>query len=130
MEGFYYKLRQIESYDNRINQLTVDLNGLPSSSASSSVAFTSNINGAKSRRSALIGGFDAYERYLYYQSASYETSSYGEFWPTTWPKANSTKPYTNVSPTSSVGISWYEGALASASVFDTSNENSINRLRS
>ena len=128
LQGFYYKLRQIESYDNRINQLTIDLNGLPSSSASSSAAFTNNIEGAKNRRSALIGGFDAYERYLYYQSASYESSSYGEFWPTTWPKANSTKPYTNVSPTSSVGVQWYEGALASASVYDQSNDNSINRL--
>ena len=128
LQGFYYKLRQIESHDNRINQLTINLNGLPSSSASSSLAFITNIDTAKNRRSALIGSFDAYERYLYYQSASYESSSYGEFWPTTWPKSNNTKPYVNVPSTSSVGVEWYEGALASASLFDTNNNNSISKL--
>lgn len=128
LQGYYYKLRQIESQDNRINQLTIDLNGLPSSSASSSIAFVSNIDSAKNRKSSLISGFDAYERYLYYESASYETSSYGDFWPTTWPKSTNTKPYTNVSPTSSIGLEWYEGALSSASVFDASNDTSISKL--
>ena len=121
VRGFYYKLRQIESYDARIKQLTTDLNGLPSSSASSSLAFTSNLQTTRNRRSAILGGFDAYERYLYYESASYESSSYGEFWPTTWPKSNSSKPYVNVPSTSSQGVAWFDGAIASASVYDISN---------
>lgn len=127
LRGFYYKLRQIESYDARINQLTVDLNGLPSSSASGSVAFTTNLQTARDRRSAVLGGFDAYERYLYYESASYESASYGEFWPTTWPKSTSTKPYTNVPSTSSVGVLWFEGAVLSASLYDAGNVKNLRR---
>ncbi len=121
VRAFYYKLRQVESYNIRINQLTVDLNGLPSSSATSSTAFISNLQTARNRRSAVIGSFDAYERYLYYESASYESSSYGEFWPTTWPKSTSIKPYTNVPTTSSMGVDWFEGAISSASLYDTNN---------
>ena len=127
LQGFYYKLRQIENYNIRINELTVDLNGLPSSSASSSAAFLTNLESAKSKRSAVIGSFDAYERYMYYESASYESASYGEFWPTTWPKLNNTKPYTNVSTTSSIGVDWLNGALESASLFDVTNGNSLRK---
>ena len=125
LRNFYYKLRQIEAFDARIKQLTTDLSGLPSSSVSSSAAFTNNVQTTKNRRSAVLGGFDAYERYLYYESASYESASYGEFWPTTWPKSTSTKPYTNVPSTSSQGVLWFEGAIASASVYDTSNAKSL-----
>lgn len=127
LQGFYYKLRQLESYDSRIKQLTTDLNGLPSSSFSSSAIFTTNLETTRNRRSAILGAFDAYERYLYYESASYETSSYGEFWPTTWPKVTSTKPYVNAPTTSSEGVSWFEGAIASASVYDADNTKSIIR---
>lgn len=127
LRGFYYKLQQIESFDNRIKELTTDLTGLPSSSATSSAAFLNNISLTQNRRSAVIGAFDAYERYLYYESASYVTNSYGEFWSTTWPKTNSTKPYTNYSVTSSQGLSWLDGAIQSASIYDASNVKSLNR---
>lgn len=127
LRGFYYKLQQIEFFDNRIKALTTDLNGLPNSSVTSSTTFINNLSIAQNRRSAVIGAFDAYERYLYYESASYVTSSYGEFWPTTWPKSNSTKPYINFPTTSSQGLSWFEGAISSASVYDASNIKSLLR---
>lgn len=127
LQGFSYKLKSIESYNDRIKQLTVDLNGLPSSSASGSTAFLANIETTKNRRSAIIGGLDAYERYLYYESASYESSSFGEFWPATWPKSNTTKPYVNVSVTSSEGVSWFTGAIQSASIHDASNVKNLAR---
>ena len=127
LRGFYYKLQQLEFFDNRIKSLTTDLNGLPSSSVSSSAAFITNLTLARNRRSAVIGTFDAYERHLYYESASYVTSSYGEFWPTTWPKSNNTKPYINVPTTSSQGLTWYEGAINSASIYDGSNIKSLLR---
>ena len=73
--NFENKIRLIESYDAKIASLTTDLTGLPSSSASSSAAFSSNILTNVKRKSAVLGGLDAYERYLYYESASYETSS-------------------------------------------------------
>jgi hypothetical protein len=88
--NFENKIRLIESYDARIAAITTDLNGLPNSAASASNAFNSNILTNIKRKNTVIGGFDAYERYLYYESASYETSSYGEFYPSTWPKSGST----------------------------------------
>lgn len=127
LESFQYKIQLIDSYDTRIRELTTDLSGLPSSAASASNAFVSNIQTTRARKSGIIGGFDAYEKYLYYESASYESSSYGEFWPTTWPKSNDSKPYINYSATSSQAVSWYEGAIASASLYDNANLTSLSR---
>ena len=125
--NFRYKLRLIESYDARVAALTTDLNGLPNSATSASNAAQTNILANAKRKSSVIGGFDAYERYLYYESASYETSSYGEFYPTTWPKSNSTKPFTNLPVTSSEAVEWYNGAIASASMYDANNVDSLLR---
>ena len=125
--NFRYKLRLIESYDARVAALTTDLNGLPNSSTSASNAAQTNILINAKRKSSVIGGFDAYERYLYYESASYETSSYGEFYPSTWPKSNSTKPFTNLPVTSSEAVEWYNGAISSASLYDGNNTNSLLR---
>ena len=127
IKNFKYKLRLIENYDATIASLSTDLNGLPGSAASSSLAFTANITTNQTRKSAVIGGFDAYESYLYYSSASYETSSFGEFWPTTWPKQNSAIPYTNYSATSSQAELWYEGAIASASLYDLNNIDALSK---
>ena len=128
LEGFKYKIQLIDSYDARINELTTDLNGLPDSAASASNAFVNNIQTTRARKSAIIGAFDSYERYLYYESASYESSSYGEFWPTTWPKSNNTKPYINYSATASQAVSWYEGAIESASLYDNNNQTSLTKV--
>ena len=127
LENFKHKLTLIESFDARIASLTTNLTGLPSSSASSSTAFTTNIETNKARKSSVIGSLDSYERYLYYQSASYETSSFGEFYPTTWPKQNSSIPYINYSVTSSEGIAWYEGSISSASLYDANNINNLKK---
>lgn len=125
LESFEYKIQLIDAYDARINELTTDLNGLPASAASASDAFVNNIQVTRARKSGVLGGLDSYEKYLYYESASYESSSYGEFWPTTWPKSNDSKPYVNYSATSSQAISWYEGAIASASLYDNNNQASL-----
>ena len=127
LNNFRYKLQLIESYDARISELTSDLNGLPSSSASSSLAFTTNIATNRQRKSSVIGSFDSYERYLYYQSASYETSSFGEYWPSTWPKQNDAQPYTLYSVTSSEAEDWFTGAVASASLHDKNNDDALSR---
>jgi len=125
--NFNNKLRLIESYDARIATLTTELNGLPNSAASASTAFTGNVATNIKRKSAIIGGFDSYERYLYYESSSYESSSYGEFYPTTWPKSNSTKPYVNLSYTSSEASEWYAGAISSASMYDLENSDALSK---
>lgn len=128
LHNFRYKLQLLESYTARIEDLTTNLTGLVSSSVTGSTYFQSNIVDAKTKRSALLGSFDGYEKYLYYNSSSYETSSYGEFYPSTWPKINNAKPYVNYSTTSSQAEDWFDGILTSASLFDQNNPNSLQKL--
>lgn len=126
--NFHYKMQLLENYDARIKQLTTDLQGLPSSSVSSSTYFQNNVIDAQTKRAALIGSFDGYEKYLYYESSSYVTNSFGEYYPTTWPKSNSTKPYTNYSSTSSQAVDWFDGIITSASLYDQNNINALYKL--
>lgn len=128
LQNFKYKLQLLENYNSRIDQLTTSLNGLLSGSASSSFYYTENVTDATTKRAALLGGFDSYERYLYFESSSYESSSYGEFYPTTWPKSNNTKPYTNYSVTSSQAEEWFDGIITSASLYDQNNEKALYKL--
>ena len=126
--NFKYKMQLVESYDARISALSTDLNGLPSSSVSSSLYFQSNIQDSRNKKAALLGSFDGYEKYLYYESSSYETSSYGEFYPSTWPKSNSSKPYVNYAVTSSQVEDWFDGIYSSASLFDQNNDKALYKL--
>lgn len=128
LENFKYKMKLIEFYDQRIYDLTIGLTGLPNSSISESLSFRTNVIDNQNKRSTVIGNFDSYEQYLYFQSSSYETSSYGEFYPTTWPKSNSTKPFTNYSVTSSQAEEWFTGIISSASLFDFNNQNALTKL--
>ena len=126
--NFKYKLELIENYSSRIGELTTGLIGLPSSSVSGSIYFQSNVVDAQTKRAAILGSFDGYEKYLYYESSSYVSSSYGEFYPTTWPKSTSTKPYTNYSVSSSQVETWFDGIITSASIFDQNNDKALYRL--
>lgn len=128
LHNFRYKMELLESYNARIQQLSTNLTGLPSSSVSSSQYFQTNVIDAETKKTALIGSFDGYEKYLYYQSSSYVTNSFGEFYPTTWPKSNSTTPYTNYSATSSQVESWFEGIISSASIYDQNNSKALYKL--
>jgi len=65
---------------------------------------------------------------MHYQSSSYETSSYGEFYPSTWPKQNPNKPYINYSITASQSEDWFEGILTSASLYDANNDKALYKL--
>ncbi len=125
LKNFKYKLQLIESYDARLSSLTTGLDGLPSSSVSASIHFLSNVQTTTSQREQLLGNMDTYEHYLFYQSSSYETSSYGEFYPTTWPKYTTIKPHSNYSVTSSQAQEWFLGMEASASLFDQNNPHSL-----
>lgn len=126
--NFKFKIDLLESYDSRIASLGTDLSGLPSSSVTSSIYFQSNVLDAQNKRSALIGSMDGYEKYLLYGSSSYVSNSFGEFYPTTWPKSNSTKPYALYSVSSSAVSDWFDGIIVSASLFDQNNNNSLNKL--
>lgn len=126
--NFRYKVQLLESYDARIAQLTTDLSGLSNSNSTGSFYFLKNVTDSKNKKAALLGTFDSYEKYLYYNSSSYESSSYGEFYPTTWPKQNSEKPYVLYNTTSSQVEDWFEGITASASLYDYNNPNSLQKL--
>jgi hypothetical protein len=128
LENFRYKMTLLESYNARIAELTTNLNGSPNSSVTGSITYQTNVINAQTKRAALIGTFDSYEKYLYNQSSSYETSSYGEFYPTTWPKSNSTHPYVNYSVTSSAVEEWWDGIYSSASLYDQNNDQALYRL--
>ena len=126
--NFKYKIQLLEAYDARITTLTTGLNGLPSSSVTSSVYFTSNLLDAKNKKAALLGSMDGYEKYLYFESSSYVTSSFGEFYPSTWPKSNSSKPYVNYSYSSSQAEEWFDGIISSASLYDQNNDKALYQL--
>jgi len=128
LENFKYKMSLLENYDARIAELTTNLIGSPNSSVTGSATYQTNVINAQTKRAALIGSFDSYEKYLYNQSSSYESSSYGEFYPTTWPKTTITKPYVNYSVTSSQVEEWWDGIYSSASLYDQNNEQALYRL--
>lgn len=128
LHNFKYKMQLLENYDAKIVQLTTGLTGLSNSSSTGSAYYQSNVIDAQTKRAALLGTFDGYENYLYNQSSSYESSSYGEFTPTTWPKSTSAVPHINYSYSSSQAEDWFDGIVSSASLFDITNDNALYKL--
>ncbi len=138
IKNFEYKVQLLEYYDGILNSLSTSLTGLVSSSVTSSAIFVSQSSGYQQKKEALIGTFDGFERYMYYQSSSYVTNSFGEFLDMAWPKTGSltsypytsslAKPYTLLPSTSSIVENWLEGLLSSASLYDQNNANAIIKL--
>lgn len=126
--NFKYKLQLLELYDSRINAVTTNLTGLVSSSVSGSAINLSDAHIYTNKRREIINGFDEYERFMYYQSGSYVSNSFGEFDSMTWPKANNTLPYVNYPTTASAAITWFDGTMASASLYDTNNHNILRNI--
>lgn len=118
LSNFKYKISRIEDYENDLY-----INSLLTQSLevySSSIKITSSVNNVK-------GSFTPYEKYLYYESSSYSTGSLGEFFERAWPKSNGTKSYSLYSVSSSKAISWYDKEIASASLYDNRNLNSLSK---
>ena len=112
VENFVYKLQQIEAYNSRIDFLT---------GISGSAALT-NISQSISRRDKVVGAFDGFEYWMYYQDTSsiYTHWSSSAFTITPYPKV-STFPYVLQPLTSSQAQSWYAGVQSSASLYDSQN---------
>ena len=102
LEGFQYKLQNIEYYTSQSSSAALSLS--PSAQLDAS-KYQGNIN-------KFIQSFDGWEQYLYYESGTYA-----------WPKQNSTKPYINYSITSSQGETWYNDNYTTASLYDDNNQN-------
>ena len=128
LDNFKYKLQLIEYYTSQSLVLT----GISGSNA------TTNAQDFANLKSSLIGGFDNFEQYLYFESSSklttYDiplinanvenvTGSYIQ----PVPKSNSTIPYTQYSISSSQFETWYNVLYTSASLYDSLNNNSLLR---
>lgn len=111
LDNFKYKIQLIEYYDSQTAAL------------SSSASPSAELNRAQfvTKKNNIISKFDGYEDYLYTESSSYENGSYGIFNASTWPKTNSSIPYTLASSTSSAFTEWYATQSATALDYDIDN---------
>jgi hypothetical protein len=116
LNNFIYKLNLVENYNS---QIIAQSNIIGSGNQNT---ISSSITTLQSTISNIVENFDTYEYYLYYASESFA-----------WPKYNSTKPYQNVSVTSSAALNWlgsetavpsqYTASLLySASLYDDTNK--------
>ncbi len=119
LKNFEYKIKLIESYDEKLEKLNL----IPTPQAAS----ISNQSLINNQKNDLLKGLDGYERFLYYTSGSFA-----------YPKSNTTPPF-NLHPVSSLEVkTWlgseissnpnYGGQLLSASLYDRQNQNNLERL--
>jgi hypothetical protein len=104
LENFYYKLGLIEEYTYSASFGSTSNNYYNSGSS----------NYWQNKLNETITNFDGYEYYLYFESGS-----------NTWPKSNSTPPYTNYSTTSTEGLNWLVGQSAIAETYDENNKDGL-----
>jgi hypothetical protein len=119
LENFYYKVGQIESNQNSINDLRTITGG-----ASGSITTLSSIKTFQDNISRFIKNFDGFEYFMYFNSGS-----------DAYPKSNSSPPYLLQSTGSTevltwlgsdvVGNSYYGGAILNASRYDDDNPNNL-----
>lgn len=100
--NFKYKLDLIQSYYSQIGSIQTITT--PSTGTTGSIAYYEALI------KGVVGNFDHYEKYLYYESGS-----------SCWPKTNSTKPYIN--DTTSATGSWYNTQLLTSAEYDATNPN-------
>ena len=116
VDNFVYKLQQIENYNSRINVL----NGVSGSEA------ITNISQSLVRRDRIVGGFDDFEHWMYYDvnknNYTFWSSSAYQIEP--YPKV-STYPHVLRHITSSQAETWYAGVYASASLYDELNDSRL-----
>ena len=121
LENFVYKMELLESYDSEIGVLQV------SGGATGSTEVLADVTNLRTKKKNTIDKFTNYEKYLYFESSSYESSSFGQKFNASWPKSNSTKPFLNYSVTSSQVVDWLgnsndqTGQYSSASLYDATN---------
>jgi hypothetical protein len=122
LNNFKYKIKLLELYDGQIANINT-ITG----NASSSITVLDSKNIIEIKKKKVIGGFDGYERFLYFESGTYS-----------WPKTNSTKPYIQSAISTSTALTWfgsnegassyYGGQIYSASQFDDQNVYNLNKL--
>ena len=113
IKNFRTKLELIEGYTAESSSLT------------SVTSATPKIRRVEKKRQRVIDSFTPYEDFLYFESSSYSSGSNGQFHDTSWPKTNSSTPYTLSLSTSTEGTNWYNNMISSASSYDYNNQNSL-----
>jgi hypothetical protein len=113
LRNFRKKLKLIEDYTTESASLVSITNG------------SGDLEKVVKKRQRVKDSFSPYEHFLYYESSSYQSSSLGEFHDTSWPKTNSSKPYTLASTGSATAITWFDNMILSASSYDYNNPNSL-----
>ena len=122
IENFKYKLQLLESYKIE--------------SASSAALTQASYGTTKKdvdtwhyRIRNVKSGFTPFEKYMYYQSSSYASSSTGIVYDNAWPKVSGngsfSSPYVLAHTTSSEATSWYNLQIASSSEYDIRNGNNL-----
>ena len=104
--NFKYKLDLVNSYYSNLNAISGSTTGLQAVSGSAKY-YQGLITG-------IVGNFDHYERFLYYESGS-----------TSWPKSDTTKPYVNKASNTSEAVLWFTNQVSNALAFDQTNNSSL-----
>ena len=124
LSNFKYKLEKLEGYEQESSSIaglytgSGDLGNNPNTVVTGSQA---KLDSLELQIDELKNNFDGYEKYLYYESSSFTTSSFGMHYDATWPKQNTSKPYVLYNSTQSVADTWYENQKVSASNYDYYN---------
>jgi len=75
---------------------------------------------------------DPFEKYMYFESSSYVSSSIGIFYDNSWPKTGgdgtALNPYVLASTTSGTARVWFDNAITSASLYDNENNNRLSNI--
>jgi len=120
--NFKYKLQQIEKYSTEISASDTITGAI----ASSDVVVIDR-SAIVDKQSNIISSFDKFEQYMYNESSSDISGSYGEFWSNAWPKSTTIPPHKIQATTSSEATTWLTGALTSASYYDRMNQDMLSK---
>ena len=120
IRNFKRKLENIETY--KISSASYI--GVSGSSADSNL-YHHQIEDVKNN-------FDSFEKYMYFKSSSFVTSSLGEFHDNAWPKTSGggtvSSPYILAHTTSSQATTWMDNIVISASAYDEDNLSKLSTL--
>ena len=120
ISNFKSKLQNIESYKLSSGSF-IGVSG----SATDVKFYENKINETKNN-------FDDFEKYMYFESSSYVSSSLGVFYDNSWPKTSGdgtlNSPYVLAHTTSSVANTWFSNAMTSASLYDLENISKLSNV--
>jgi hypothetical protein len=118
VKNFKYKIGLIEGYQSNIDILT-------NSTASNTQFISSSVSTYQKRIDVVTTNFDSFERWMYYDDTGslFTHDISGSITP--YPKYLDGGKYVLHHNTSSIATQWYNGLIASASVYDQLNTNRL-----